>query len=380
MTLFLFLKQITDMFYAVRWIDYLMAGFLTILILYQGWMILPREGEDRIKYKPVLPDICIILLSLMTVVHIIAGGNFDIYQNGKICTALMMYLLGRMAYKRAGENTPYLAVSSYIVIYVNVIIRFVILGYPGFFEMSATDNGMYYYGTDLAYAMLTGLIFVGMYGKNNILKFFTIFVVCPFMILSCVTGVQHILMWVIYVILLLFMSERAVKRRKFTDFLLPFMILLMLAVIVILNIPAITGDNDNILIDIFNHLKISTENFVRRYAGWTDIMSEISGSDSILLKIFGVGNATDKDISSLYIGIIYSLGYAGLVMFFLFIISIAGYAVKIYDRRTYYVTVMLAVLFLGTGINVFTIGFTQMSWFPLLYAGMVVGAANNADK
>ena len=357
-----------------------MAGFLTILILYQGWMILPREGEDRIKYKPVLPDICIILLSLMTVVHIIAGGNFDIYQNGKICTALMMYLLGRMAYKRAGENTPYLAVSSYIVIYVNVIIRFVILGYPGFFEMSATDNGMYYYGTDLAYAMLTGLIFVGMYGKNNILKFFTIFVVCPFMILSCVTGVQHILMWVIYVILLLFMSERAVKRRKFTDFLLPFMILLMLAVIVILNIPAITGDNDNILIDIFNHLKISTENFVRRYAGWTDIMSEISGSDSILLKIFGVGNATDKDISSLYIGIIYSLGYAGLVMFFLFIISIAGYAVKIYDRRTYYVTVMLAVLFLGTGINVFTIGFTQMSWFPLLYAGMVVGAANNADK
>ena len=175
MTLFLFLKQITDMFYSVRWIDYLMAGFLVVLILYQGWMILPREGEDRLKYKPVLPDICIILLSLMTVVHIIAGGNFDIYQNGKICTALMMYLLGRMAYKRAGESTSFLAVSSYIVIYVNVIIRFLNLGYPGFFTMSATDNGMYYYGTDLAYAILTGLIFVGMYGKNNILKFITIF-------------------------------------------------------------------------------------------------------------------------------------------------------------------------------------------------------------
>ena len=368
------------MFYSVRWIDYLMAGMLVILILYQGWMILPREGEDRLKYKPVLPDVCILLLSLITVVHIASCGNIDIYRNAKIFTALMMYLLGRMAYKRAGENTPYLALSSYIVIYTNVIIRFANLGFGGFFSAGMSDNGMYYYGTDLAYAMLTGLIFVGMYGKNNILKFITIFAVCPFMIISSDAGVQHILMWVVYVLLFLFMSERAVKRRKFTDFLLPFMILLMLAVIVILNIPAITGDNDNILIDIFNHLKISTENFVRRYAGWTDIMSEISGSDSILLKIFGVGNATDKEISSLYIGIIYSLGYSGLVMFFLFIISIAGYVVKIYDRRTYYVTVMLAVLFLGTGINVFAIGFTHMSWFPLLYAGMVVSAANSTEK
>ena len=380
MTLFLFLKQITDMFYSVRWIDYLMAAFLVVLILYQGWMILPREGEDRIKYKPVLPDICIILLSLMTVVHIIAGGNFDIYQNGKICTVLMMYLLGRMAYKRAGENTPYLALSSYIVIYLNVIIRFLNLGYPGFFEMSATDNGMYYYGTDLAYAMLTGLIFVGMYGKNNILKFFTIFVVCPFMILSCVTGVQHILMWVIYVILLLFMSERAVKRRKFTDFILPFIIMVMLAIIVILNVPAITGDKSNLLVDLLSRLKISTENFVGRYSKWGDIWNEIRSTDSISEKIFGIGSATEKSVASLYIGIIYSLGYAGIVLFFIFITSIAGYAVKIYDRRTYYVTVMLAVLFLGTGINVFAIGFTQMSWFPLLYAGMVVSAANSTEK
>ncbi len=368
------------MFYSVRWIDYLMAGFLVVLILYQGWMILPREGEDRIKYKPVLPDICIILLSLMTVVHIIAGGNFDIYQNGKICTALMMYLLGRMAYKRAGENTPYLAISSYIVIYTNVIIRFVNLGLEGFSGAGMSDNGMYYYGTDLAYSMLTGLIFVGMYGKNNILKFITIFAVCPFMIISSDAGVQHILMWVVYVVLFLFMSERAIKRRKFTDFILPFIIMVMLAIIVILNVPAITGDKSNLMVDLLSRLKISTENFVGRYSKWGDIWNEIRSTDSISEKIFGIGNATDKSIASLYIGIIYSLGYAGIVLFFIFITSIAGYAVKIYDRRTYYVTVMLAVLFLGTGINVLTIGFTQMSWFSMLYAGMVVSAGKGTQQ
>ena len=362
------------MFYAVRWIDYLMAGFLVVLILYQGWMIIPREGEDRLKYKPVLPDVCIILISVLLTVNLMSRGNINIYQSAKVCTALMMYLLGRMAYKRVGENTAFLAISSYIVIYVNVIIRFANLGYTGFFSTNATDNGMYYYGTDLAYAMLIGLIFVAMYGKNNILKFVTIFAVCPFMILTCITGVQHILMWIVYVILFLFMSERAVKRRKFTDFLLPLMILVMLMVIVVLNIPAITGDKTNVLIECLNRLKISTENFVDRYMKWGDIWNEIRGTDSIVSRVFGIGNASDKSIASLYIGIIYSLGYAGIILFFIFIMSVAGYAVKVYDRRTYYVTVMMAVLFLGTGINVLTIEFTQMSWFPMLFAGMAVSA------
>lgn len=176
------------------------------------------------------------------------------------------------------------------------------------------------------------------------------------------------------------MSERAVKRRKFTDFILPFIIMVMLAIIVILNVPAITGDKSNLLVDLLSRLKISTENFVGRYSKWGDIWNEIRSTDSISEKIFGIGSATEKSVASLYIGIIYSLGYAGIVLFFIFITSIAGYAVKIYDRRTYYVTVMLAVLFLGTGINVFAIGFTQMSWFPLLYAGMVVSAANSTEK
>ena len=47
---------------------------------------------------------------------------------------------------------------------------------------------------------------------------------------------------------------------------------------------------------------------------------------------------------------------------------------RIYDRKTYYVTVMLAVLFLGTSINIHTMMFTQLSWFPMLYAGMAVSA------
>ena len=356
-----------------------MAGMLVILIFYQGLMLIPRNGEDKLRYHINLPDICFILILVLFGFRILTDGQFELYKNAKIITAFMMYVLGRMAYKRASESTVYLAVSSYCVIYINVIIAIINLGISGFFA-GQPDNGMYYYGTDLAYAMLVGLIFIGMYGKNNILKFFTIFIVCPFMILHSLAKVQHIILWIVYVVLFLFMSERAVKRRKFTDLILPFMIIIMFVIIIILNIPAITGNNTNILVELFNKLKISTQNFVDRYAGWGSIWDEIMDSNSLTRKLFGLGNASDRSVSSLYIGIIYSIGYVGFLLFFIFSMSIAGCAAKIYDRRTYYVTVMLAVLFLGTGINVFAIGFTQMSWFPLLYAGMVVSAANSADK
>ena len=53
-----------------------------------------------------------------------------------------------------------------------------------------------------------------------------------------------------------------------------------------------------------------------------------------------------------------------------FIISIAVDAVKIEDRKTYYVTVMLAIIFLGTCIVINGMNYTQLSWLIMLYAGM----------
>jgi len=378
MAIFLFLKQIVDMFFEKTWLDVIMAMLLVLLFVYQCYMLRPDssiEGNDIQKKKKsvCLPDVCLLLISIIIIAHILLDGVFSIYQNAKIFSAVLMYVLGRMAYQRVEECTGYLALSSYIVIYTNLIMCIVTLGFSGLFDASLKYDGMYYYGTDMAYAMLTGLIFVSMYAKNTILKFVTIFLVCPIMVMRSLAGVQQILLIPIYIILFLFMAERAIKRRRYTDYILPIIIALLLVIIVGLNMPAITGDKDSFLVSILNTLHVSTENFVGRFTSWNDIWDRISAS-GIVGKLFGISVEGSRGIGSEYLGIVYSTGFTGLILFIVYILSIAGYAVRIYDRKTYYVTVMLAVLFLGTSINVHTMMFTQLSWFPMLYAGMAVSA------
>ena len=56
------------------------------------------------------------------------------------------------------------------------------------------------------------------------------------------------------------------------------------------------------------------------------------------------------------------------------IISIMYYVMKVDDRKTFYLAVILAVLLLGSGVTVNSMESTQMSWFPMLFAGMVISS------
>ena len=50
------------------------------------------------------------------------------------------------------------------------------------------------------------------------------------------------------------------------------------------------------------------------------------------------------------------------------------YVVKVNDRKTFYLAVIMAVLLLGSGVTINSMETTQMSWFPLLFAGMVISS------
>ena len=47
---------------------------------------------------------------------------------------------------------------------------------------------------------------------------------------------------------------------------------------------------------------------------------------------------------------------------------------KFEDRKTFYLAVIMAVLLLGSGVKVNSMESTQMSWFPLLFSGMVISS------
>ena len=66
-----------------------------------------------------------------------------------------------------------------------------------------------------------------------------------------------------------------------------------------------------------------------------------------------------------------------LMMFLMTILLMANlfyYIVRVNDRKTFYMCIMMAVILLGTGVTVCSMDFTQMSWFPMMFAGMVVSS------
>lgn len=382
MYIFLFAKQIVDMFYDYIWLDVTLVAVAVVLVIYQLRMLRPDSGDKISVIKSIrVPDICLLGIFLIYLAHILAScmsGSYvsitsdQLFGFGKIASAFLIYVIGRLASKRVTESTGALVGSAYIVVYVNLVIRIIRYGVNGsldtFLHTTNTEGLIYYFDTDLAYAMLLALVFIAMYAKNTILKFVTIFVTCPFMILHSDADIQKYLMIAVYVILFLFMSERAVKKRRFSDFILPVFILGLLIVIAALVLPIFMGQEQSSFTNILSGV-IDTYNFSGRYSAWIELWQSTAGMN-MMSVLFGINNSYGVGVGNQYLSIILSLGIVGMLLALAFIISIAVDAVKIEDRKTYYVTVMLAIIFLGTCIVINGMNYTQLSWLTMLYAGM----------
>lgn len=390
MYIFLFAKQIVDMFYDYIWLDVTLVAVAVVLVIYQLRMLKPDSGDKISVIKSIrVPDKCLLGIFLIYLAHILAScmsGSYvsitsdQLFGFGKIASAFLIYVIGRLASKRVTESTGALVGSAYIVVYVNLVIRIIRYGVNGsldtFLHTTNTEGLIYYFDTDLAYAMLLALVFIAMYAKNTVLKFVTIFVTCPFMILHSDADIQKYLMIAVYMILFLFMSERAVKKRRFSDFILPVFILGLLIVIAALVLPIFMGQEQSSFTNILSGV-IDTYNFSGRYSAWIELWQSTAGMN-MMSVLFGINNSYGVGVGNQYLSIILSLGIVGMLLALAFIISIAVDAVKIEDRKTYYVTVMLAIIFLGTCIVINGMNYTQLSWLTMLYAGMA--ACGKAKK
>ncbi len=366
MTLLLFLKQIIDMLYDYRLPDYLMVAGVIVVTCYQIYLVRPK------KIHVMLTDICIILLSVLSISAYIRGGICDFRVLSKILSSFLIYFVGRLCYERIAEGTYALALASYIVVYCNLVTRIMNVGFS-----TKTDAGIYYCGTDLGYAMILAIIFIAMYSKNGIMKFVTIFVACPYMIMCADAGVQQILMVVVYVVLLIYMAELAVKKRAFSDWILPIAIVGLILVEIALILPCIIGNSENPIISFIDRYVGNTANITSRYAVWGNIWTEL-GTKGTAGYLFGIGN--NLAAHNQYMTILNIMGFSGIIIMFVFIISICALTIKAKDRKTYYVTAMLAIIFLGTCINVDGIEFTQISWFPMMYGGLVATAGSKKSE
>ena len=361
------MKQMVDILYPYRWLDYMMVVLALVALLYQVMLVRPNP-----KGKVTVADGCIVILLVMFTVSFMRKGMEDYANYMKVLSAFLMYFVGRIYYERIQECEGALSLSSYIVVYANLIYRVIHHG-TALFQVENAMGDLYYYDTDLGVAMLIALSFIAMYARNNMRKFFTMFVVIPYMVCFSDAGVQKGLMVVMFGLLFLYVLEMAGVKKKVANFLLGASIVGLLVVVMILISPVFTGSDNNMFVEFMQAYVGNAKNIYERYDSWRTVWNSISSS-SLWAKLFGLGLEKDIAVYSFYLKTLYVMGIMGLVLIFVFVGSVVYYVIQVEDRKTYYVTALLAIMVLGTGLLSNSIEATQMSWYPMMFAGMVVSS------
>lgn len=343
-----------------------MVVWVVLLLLYQVALVRPD-----IRKNVTLADAIVILLAfLLTMTFVRSQSGYQIYF--KVMSAFLIYFVGRIYYDRIKECYGALVASSYIIVYASLTERIHRFGLA-LGTLRNADGGFYFYDTDMAFAMILAMVFIAMFGKNSVLKLFTIFVVCPYMVLFSDAGIQVMLMLVIYVIIAIYVMELIFRKKKMFNLLLTFIVLGLIAVVVFIYLPAFGIDNVELLGRIFDSRFLDKSNMHTRYIAWKTVLAEVT-KHGLTGELLGVGMGAEITVESLYIKIYYTLGYVGLLLTAMLLMAVMYHVTKVEDRKTFYLMVIMAVVLLGTGVTVNSMESTQMSWFPLLFAGMVVSS------
>lgn len=372
MTVFLFLKQIVDVLYPYRQLDYMMVFLVIFLLVYQILLVRPSVRENF-----TLSDSIVLILSvLLTFSFFKNTDGYGIYF--KVLSAFLMYFVGRVYYDRIQECFGALTASSYVIIYLNFFYRLFTVGFR--FGIENAGGDLYYYDTDMAFAMILGMIFIGMLGKNTLFKFITVLFVCPYMVLNSDAGIQKALLFVVYILMVIYVVEKITGRQHVADGMLIVTVVTLLIAVGILLLPVFTDFDITGILAVLDGGMLDQGNMLDRYKGWREIWQYIE-SGGFGNRMFGVDLCSERlhnsffsNMNSLYMKILYSMGYVGILLLVAFIVSIVYYVIKVKDRKTFYITVILAVILLATGVTVSSMESTQMSWFPMMFAGMVVSS------
>lgn len=371
MSFFLFAKQFVDMLYPYQILDYLMVILVVILLVYQTALVRP----DIRSHFGITDGIILLLGILLTITLFRSQGGYQTYF--KVMSAFLMYFVGRIYYDRIKECYSALTLASYLIVYLNFGHR--IWNFRGHLLQIKDAGGDWYYNdTDMAFAIVLAMVFIAMFAKNTIFKLITIFLICPYMVFYSDAGIQMVLMIAVYVIIGIYILELIIRNRKVTGVLLSIMVLGLLGIVVLVYAPVLGIGQQEGILNLFTGRFLDQGNMYSRYVDWDQVLTRCR-QEHLLTQVWGVGMGAEYSIQSLYLKIYYTLGYVGIGLSLLTIISILYYVMRVEDRKTFYLAVIMAILLLGSGVTVNSMESTQMSWFPMLFAGMVISSVQAGE-
>ena len=391
MAAFLFLKQIVDMFYRYKILDYGMVVLCVGLLCMKIW-----KDKIYLHLKEFLcpADFAVVALMLVYVGAFLrypaAYGTFF-----KVESAFLVYFLGRVYGREIMKYGKVLAVAGYIAVYLNFFYRFYLFGFRLFLQPGEEDllnrGGLYYYKTDLAVAIIIAMIFIYMFSEIKVLKWFTILPVCGYMVLYSGARMQQAVIVVVYGLIILHEIER-LKNKKIIlgakcvrTISIALVVIIVCLFIVLEFFPfemyeekvALSADWTNSIIERIMH---------SRQAVWWGILQYFS-EQSLFTKMLGIDleteylhNSVGVRAHSMYIKQIYATGYAGCLLLWYLVSNILKKLSKEENRKLFYIVIMLWAMFMGSGLTIESMEYTQMSWFPMLFAGMLFSEKSTEDN
>ncbi len=381
MSIFLFCKQIVDMLYQYKILDYGMVLFALVLICY-------KIRKEKI-YKDMKEFFCpadMIVFALM-LIYVLA---FLKYTNAygiffKVESCFLIYFLGRLYGKEIMQHGKVLAAAGYIVVYINFIYRYCQFGYKfivtGPEVTLLNSGGLYYYKTDLAIGMIVALIFIYHFSQVRWFKWFTIIPICGYMVFYSGARMQQLIMAAEYVLILLCELE---KRTKFALKLHEKCMKVIIGIgfsltaVFFAALQLFPFDKVEAGLQVDTGAGSFLENLMHsRHIIWWDILKYFS-EQSLFTRIFGIDlqteylhNAQNMRAHSAYVKQIYSTGYVGCFLFLTLIAFILLYLCREKNKKMVYMILALWLMFLGAGLTIESLEATQMSWFPMLFTGVL---------
>lgn len=380
MPVFLFLKQIVDMLYQYKILDYGMVLFAVALIAVKLY-------KEKFTWKDLRPaDYAAAGLSvLFTVSFLREPSGYAAYF--KILSGFLIYFLGRAYGGDLMKHGRWLSAASYLIVYLNLGHRLVRQGFvlflPASRETELNHGEFYYYKTDMAIAMIIAVLFIYIFSEIQWLKWLTIGAACSYMVFYSGARMQMVILLLIYFLLILSLVERKTGKEFKLDWKLAAGTLGIVAagIAILALIPQIPGFRERIGGSFgldFSEGLFSEKIMHSRNIIWLDILKYFSGQP-FLTQAFGVDLATESlrnsagaASHSLYIHILYAIGYAGAALFIAFGVLTVAALRRIRDRKLFYLTLGLWIMYLAGGVTIAVIDLTQFSWFPMLFAGAVI--------
>lgn len=357
------------MFYSISVIDYLMMGVALVLFF------IAIQKIHKITSTDWFAIIFILLLCFTLVRNSGEGATHFI----KMASAFILYFIGRGYYKQSDSCGRSLVLSQQIVVFSNLVLLLLGGGYI-IWGSALTFKGFYFYKSDFSIAMLYALssfIFLANYSvKRSILDW----ILVAYLILVSNTRMAMLIYFAILVLWILYRREQ--KKKKLLNINLRLIGRVMISLVIgmyliikILNLP---------VFEQFHYLSFSIGNISDIMGGsntqgrnviWYNIMHSWS-ENPWYNQVFGVDFVTDQwsgfDSHNSYIKILYSTGIAGLVVFFMFIISFLNRLNQVRDRSLFFFSLTTLLIFMMQSISQSSIDFTQMTWIWMFFAGCSV--------